>query len=91
MRAQKRSGEAMENKAFAQKEKEAIILKDICFARMRVMHAGEILAPEELPIHSQMSMIAARQVMKVTDSSWRPERHVLHPDIGRNRSRSHAR
>ena len=42
----------MENKAFALKEKEAIILKDVCFARMKVMHAGEILAPEELPIHS---------------------------------------
>ena len=55
----------MENKAFTLEEKEAIILKDICYARMKVMHAGEILAPEELTIHSQMSMIAARQVMKV--------------------------
>ena len=81
----------MENKEFALKEKETVMLRDICFARMKVMHAGEILAPEELPIHSQMSMIAARQVMKVTDSSWRTERHVLHPDIGRNRSRFRAR
>ena len=55
----------MENKAFTLEEKEAIILRDICYARMKVMHAGEILAPEGLPVHRQLSEIAARQVMKV--------------------------
>ena len=55
----------MENRELSLKGKEMIILRDICFARMKVMHAREIQVPEELPVHRQLSEIAARQAMSV--------------------------
>lgn len=55
----------MGNNVFGLKEKESMILRDICFARMKVLHAGEIQNPEDLQIQRQLSETAARQAMIV--------------------------
>ena len=48
-------------------EKESIILRDICFARMRVMKAGDVTGVNSLPIHSKLSEFEARQSLPVFD------------------------
>ena len=55
----------MRNQEFALKEKETDILRDVCYARMSIMNAGKARAPEEIPMHRQLSMIAVRQAMEV--------------------------
>lgn len=55
----------MENNVFELKEKESMILRDICFARMKVMHVGEIQDAQKLSVQKHLSETAARQAMIV--------------------------
>lgn len=48
-------------------EREAIILRDVCYARMKVLKAGEPSQPNDLPIYKELSDIAARQALVVFD------------------------
>ena len=48
-------------------ELEARILRDICFARMKVLHAGDPQFPEELPIHAELPEIPVRQALPAFD------------------------
>ena len=48
-------------------EQESTILRDICYARMKVMKAGEISIAEELPKHTELDEFGARQSLSVFD------------------------
>jgi hypothetical protein len=43
------------------------ILRDICFARMRVLKAGDIVNADALPKHTELGEFAARQSLHVFD------------------------
>ena len=43
------------------------ILRDICFARMKVLKAGDISCAEELPKHTELDEFTARQALPVFD------------------------
>lgn len=43
------------------------ILRDICFARMKVLKAGDISSADELPKHTELDEFAARQSLPVFD------------------------
>ena len=46
---------------------ESTILRDICFARAKVLRAGDSQTPEELPRHTELPEFAARQALPVFD------------------------
>lgn len=48
-------------------EQESTILRDICFARMKVLKAGDISDADELPKHTELDEFAARQLLPVFD------------------------
>ena len=47
--------------------RESTILRDICFARMKVLHAGDSQTLEELPHQTELSENTARQSLHVFD------------------------
>ena len=48
-------------------DQESKILRDICFARMKVLHAGDLKTPEELSLHSELSEAPARLALPAFD------------------------
>ena len=48
-------------------EQASIILRDICFARRKVLKAGDISSADELPKHTELDEFAARQALPVFD------------------------
>lgn len=57
----------MDTKTIRLSEKESTILRDICFARMKVLKAGDISDADELPKHTELDEFAARQSLSVFD------------------------
>lgn len=47
--------------------RESIVLRDICFARMKVLHAGDSQTLEELPHQTELSENTARQSLHAFD------------------------
>ena len=47
--------------------RESTILRDICFARMKVLYAGNSKMPEELPHQTELSENTARQSLHMFD------------------------
>ena len=48
-------------------ELESRILRDICYARMRVLKAGEVESPEAIPLKTELNDFMARQCLTVFD------------------------
>ena len=46
---------------------ESKILRDICFARMKVLHAGNLQSVDELPLLSELTEFTVREVLPVFD------------------------
>lgn len=48
-------------------EMESLILRDVCYARMKVLKAGEMEDPEAVPIHTELNDFLVRQCLPVFD------------------------
>ena len=48
-------------------EMESLILRDVCYARMKVLKAGEMEDPEAVPIHNELNDFLVRQCLPVFD------------------------
>ena len=48
-------------------EQASVILRDLCFSRMKVLRAGDISSVDELPKHTELGEFAARQSLLVFD------------------------
>jgi len=48
-------------------EIESLILRDVCYARMKVLKAGKMEDPEAVPIHTELNDFLVRQCLPVFD------------------------
>ena len=48
-------------------EMESLILRDVCYARMKVLKAGKMEDPEAVPIHTELNDFLVRQCLPVFD------------------------
>ena len=59
--------EGMTNQTLKLSGQEARILRDICFARMKVLKAGDPETPKDLPKQNELNEMVARQCLIVFD------------------------